>query len=45
MIKHKDNFDIGVWSSLDREKTASFTKSFFGKHFRNLLFVSTSNRE
>ncbi|CAD8188206.1 unnamed protein product [Paramecium octaurelia] len=45
MIKYRDRFDVAVWSSLDRDKTAAFAKSFFGKHFRNLLFVSTCNRE
>jgi hypothetical protein len=45
MGKYKANFDVGVWASVDRDKTAAFAKSFFGKHFRNLLFVSTINRE
>ena len=45
MGKYKNNFDVGVWASVDRDKTAAFAKSFFGKHFRNLLFVSTINRE
>ncbi|CAD8205418.1 unnamed protein product [Paramecium pentaurelia] len=39
MIKYRDRFDLAIWSSLDRVKTAAFAKSFFGKHFRNLLFV------
>ena len=27
-------FDVGVWSSLDREKTSAFSQSFFDRYYR-----------
>jgi len=44
-MKNYSHFDIGIWSSLDRELSGAFCKSFFGRHYRNLLFVSATNRE
>lgn len=44
-VKNYNYFDVGVWSSLDRDRTSYLTKSFFGRHYRNLLFVSATNRE
>lgn len=29
-----DYYDVGVWSSLDREKTAAFSQSFFDRYYR-----------
>lgn len=32
--KQMDYYDVGVWSSLDREKTAAFSQSFFDRYYR-----------
>ena len=44
-MKNKDFFEVGIWSSLDKEKTQYLSKSFFGRHYRNLLFISATRRE
>ncbi|KRX02718.1 HAD-like domain [Pseudocohnilembus persalinus] len=44
-MQNQNLFEIGVWSSLDKEKTQLLTQSFFGRHYRNLLFVSATRRE
>ena len=43
--KYVEEFEVAVWSSLDKEKTSKISKSFFGRYYRNLLFVSATNRE
>ena len=42
--KEFETYDVAVWSSCDREQTMALTKSFFGRHYKNLLFVSAINR-
>ena len=44
-VKNRNVFDVGVWSSQNRETTQLFTKNVFGRHNRNLLFVSATRIE
>lgn len=43
-VNHKD-FDVAVWSSLNPQDTQILTSNFFGRYYRNLLFVAPTKRE
>lgn len=38
-------FDIAIWSSLNSEDTQLITSNYFGRYYRNLLFVAPTRRE
>lgn len=42
---HQDKFETAVWSTLSREDTQSICTSYFGRYYRNLLFVLPTRRE
>eukprot|EP01017_Pseudomicrothorax_dubius_P051081 TRINITY_DN9767_c0_g1_i6.p1 TRINITY_DN9767_c0_g1~~TRINITY_DN9767_c0_g1_i6.p1 ORF type:complete len:231 (+),score=43.23 TRINITY_DN9767_c0_g1_i6:133-825(+) len=44
-LKNRDFFDVGIWSSQDKDTTASFCKIFFERYYRNLLFITATRRE
>jgi hypothetical protein len=44
-MKSDNFFEVAVWSSQDKDKTSAFAQSFFGRYYRNLLFVSATRRE
>ncbi|EGR28338.1 hypothetical protein IMG5_177980 [Ichthyophthirius multifiliis] len=44
-VENAQLFDIGVWSSLDKDYTGHFAKSYFGRYYRNLQFVIACKRE
>ena len=40
----KDKFDVGVWTSMDGQLAETMCKKYFGRYFRDLLFVLPTNR-
>jgi len=44
-MKNRGFFEIAVWSSLDKDFTSTFTKLFFERYYRNLMFISATKRE
>lgn len=44
-IRNRNYFEVGVWSSQNKEMTELLGKSAFGRHYRNLLFVSATKVE
>lgn len=43
-INH-DIFDVAIWSSLNQQDTQLITSNFFGRYYRNLLFIAPTKRE
>eukprot|EP00331_Platyophrya_macrostoma_P004038 CAMPEP_0176417290 /NCGR_PEP_ID=MMETSP0127-20121128/6810_1 /TAXON_ID=938130 /ORGANISM="Platyophrya macrostoma, Strain WH" /LENGTH=225 /DNA_ID=CAMNT_0017797441 /DNA_START=125 /DNA_END=802 /DNA_ORIENTATION=+ len=44
-LQQREFFDVGVWSSLDKDKTSAFAKIYFERYYKNLVFVSATRRE
>lgn len=42
---HQDKFETAVWSTLGKEDTQALCTSYFGRYYRNLLFVLSTKRE
>ena len=40
----KEHVDVGVWSSLDSNLTQTVSQKYFGRYYRDLLFVLSTNR-
>lgn len=40
----KSKIDVGVWSSLDSNLTQTLSQKYFGRYYRDLLFVLPTNR-
>ena len=40
----KDKIDVAVWTSFDNKMTEALCKKYFGRFFRDLLFVLPTNR-
>ena len=40
----KEKVDVGVWSSLDSNLTQLVSQKYFGRYYRDLLFILSTNR-